>query len=421
MNRQDAASRYGQTVYLPKLKGSRAVPLRRRRLEARSGVGGYDENWLQQLLFETPEVLPIAEIDPAFAPAVPLCRELPTAAGPIDLAYVSEQGLLSIVECKLWRNPDARRVAVSQILDYAKEISRWSYEELNHAVRRAAKRPEGTNALFDLVHEQNDTIDEPTFVDDVTRNLESGRFLLLVVGDGIREGVERIADYLKQSAGIRFTFGLVELAIFDMPDGSASGIIVEPRVLARTFEIERAVVRLADAGVVVEDPPTTGPPSRDGGGRRKPITVGEFYEQIGRIDAALPERLRGFFDRCQRDGLGRDRLEVTLSRAAYILHWRQDDGRKVNFGTLFPNGDLYTNYIVASARERGDRQIGVDYLEAVARLVPGATVKMDGNDWTWCVVVGGRKPKIADVLDRSDEWLSAIERAIDAFNQLDED
>ena len=67
--------------YLPKLKGSRAVPLRRRRLEARSGVGGYDENWLQRLLFETPEVLPIGEIDPAFAPAVPLCRELPTAAG----------------------------------------------------------------------------------------------------------------------------------------------------------------------------------------------------------------------------------------------------------------------------------------------------------------------------------------------------
>ena len=280
---------------------------------------------------------------------------------------MSEQGLLSVVECKLWRNPDARRVAVSQILDYAKEISRWSYEELGDAVGRAAKRPEGANALFDLVKEKNDTIDEQTFVDDVTRNLRSGRFLLLVVGDGIREGVERIADYLTQSAGIRFTFGLVELAIFDMPDETAGGIIVEPRVLARTYEIERAVVRVADAGVVVEEPPTTGPPSRDGGGRRKPITVEEYYEQIGRIDPALSERLRGFFDRCQREGLGRDRLEVTLARASYILHWRQDDGRKVNFGTLFPNGDLHTNYIVDSARERGNQKIGVDYLEAVAR------------------------------------------------------
>ena len=379
-------------------------------------MSGYDENWLQQLLFETPEVLPIGEIDSAFAPAVPLCRELPTAAGSIDLAYVSEQGLLSIVECKLWRNPEARRVAVSQILDYAKEISRWSYEELNHAVRGAAKRPEDTNALFDLVREQNDTIDEQAFVDDVTRNLESGRFLLLVVGDGIREGVERIADYLKQSAGIRFTFGLVELAIFDMPDGLASGIIVEPRVLARTFEIERAVVRLADAGVVVEDPPSPGPPSPDGEGRRTPITEREFYAQIARVDATFPARLRSFFERCRRDG-----LEVTLSRASYILHWRRNDGRKVNFGTLFPNGDLYTNYIVESAKEIGDPQIGVDYLEAVARLVPDATLKRDGNYWTWCVVVGGRKPKIADVLKRSDEWLAAIGRTIVALNRLDEE
>ena len=416
MDRRNAASRYGQTFYLSASKGIRADPLRRIRFKAKSGVGGYDENWLQRLLFETPEILPFREFDPAFAHAVPLCRELPTAAGSIDLVYVSDQGLLSIVECKLWRNPEARRIAISQILDYAKEISRWSYEELNHAVCRATRRPANTNTLFDLVQEQNDTIDEQTFVDDVTRNLESGRFLLLVVGDGIREGVERIADYLKQSAGIRFTFGLVELAIFDMPDGSAGGIIVEPRVLARTFEIERAIVRLADAGVVVEDPPSTGPPSPDGGGRRTPITERGFYEQIERIDAALPARLRGFFERCQREG-----LEVTLSRASYILHWLRNDGRKVNFGTLFPNGDLHTNYIVESAKEIGDPQIGVDYLEAVARLIPGATVKKDGNYWTWCVVVGGGKPKIADVLKRSDEWLTATGRAIVAFDRFDDD
>jgi len=381
-------------------------------LDAGSGADGYDEDWLQRLLFETPEVLPIAEIDPAFAPAVPLCRELRTAAGRIDLAYVSEQGGLSFVECKLWRNPEARRIAVTQILDYAKEISRWSYQELSDAVGRAAKRPGTSNALFELVREQNDTIDEPTFVDDVTRNLESGRFLLLVVGDGIREGVERIADYLQQSAGIRFTFGLVELAIFEMPDESAGGIIVEPRVLAKTIEIERAVVRSADAGVVVEDPPSEGTVSPDSGDRRAPITETEFFEDIAEIDAALPERLRDFFERCRRDG-----LEVTLSRASYILHWLRDDGRRVNFGTLFPNGDLHTNYIVDSAKEIGDPQIGVDYLEAVASLIPRATVRMDGNYWTWCVVVDGRKPKIPDVLKRSDEWLDAIGRAIDAFRQ----
>lgn len=52
---------------------------------------------------------------------------------------------------------------------------------------------------------------------------------------------------------------------------------------------------------------------------------------------------------------------------------------------------------------------------------PGAPLKRDDNYWTWCVVVGGRKPKIADVLERSDEWLAAIGRTIVAFNRLDED
>ena len=398
----NASSRYGQTVYLPTLKGNRAVPLRKRSLTGESGGGEYNEDWLQRLLFETPEILPIGEIDPAFAPAIPLCRELPTAAGLIDLAYVSERGLLSIVECKLWRNPEARRDAVSQILDYAKEISRWSYDDLNKAVRRAAKLPDKANALFDLVRAQNDTIDEATFVDDMERSLASGRFLLIVVGDGIREGVERLADYLMQSAGIRFTFGLVELAIFDMPEGSAGGVIVEPRVLARTVEIERAVVRRADAGVVVEDPPP-------------PAQKAAFYEQIERIDATLPARLPGFFKRCEDLG-----LDVTETDAGLILHWPRNDGRKVNFGTLFPNGDLNTNYVVHSANEYGDPQVGVDYLDAVARLIPGATVKKDGNYWTWRVVVRGKKPKIADVLERSDEWLHAIGRTIDAFNRLDE-
>ena len=144
-------------------------------------------------------VVMLRKDDPAFAPATPLCRELPTAAGPIDLAYMSEEGRLSIVECKLWRNPEARRGAVSQILDYAKEISRWSYDELNDAVCRAARRSGNTNALFDIVRAQHDTLDEATFVDDVARSLTSGRFLLIVVGDGIREGVERIADYLNHA------------------------------------------------------------------------------------------------------------------------------------------------------------------------------------------------------------------------------
>ena len=111
---------------------------------------------------------------------------------------------------------------------------------------------------------------------------------------------------------------------------------------------------------------------------------------------------------------------MTLGGASFILHWYRQNGRKVNFGTLYPAGDLDTNYVVWNAEQCGNPQVGVDYLEALARLIPDATVKKVGNYWTWSVVVHGKSPTIASALDRSEEWLNAIDRTIDAFNRLAE-
>ena len=86
------------------------------------GSGTYDERWLQDLLLHHPNLIPADEVEPVFSGAVAVCRELPTRVGPLDLVYVNEHGLLTLVECKLWRNPEARRHVVGQILDYAQEI-----------------------------------------------------------------------------------------------------------------------------------------------------------------------------------------------------------------------------------------------------------------------------------------------------------
>ena len=155
---------------------------------------------------------------------------------------------------------------VAQILDYAKEIHGWSYERTGRSSTACAAREGGPSRLFDLVRDENENIDEAAFVDGVTRNLANGRFLLLVVGDGIREGVKRLAEYLQRLAGVQFTFGLVELAMFELPAASTpGGLIVEPRVLARTVEIERAIVRRADVGVAVEEPPARSTADTRGG------------------------------------------------------------------------------------------------------------------------------------------------------------
>lgn len=201
------------------------------------GIDSVSEATIQSLIFAHPACLPIREIDPLFCNPVPLCTELNTPAGPIDILMVTASGLPVLVECKLWRNPEGRREVVGQILDYAKELSRWSSSDLQREVSRRLKR-EG-NALLELVREAGHEVDEIEFNDALTANLRRGRFLLLIVGDGIREGVEAIAEYLQLHAGLHFTLGLVELPIFVVPGGNR---LVVPRVLARTHTLVRTVV-----------------------------------------------------------------------------------------------------------------------------------------------------------------------------------
>ncbi|WP_209440540.1 PDDEXK family nuclease [Paraburkholderia dilworthii] len=203
--------------------------------------GDYSEADLQRLIHAHPSCLPIAEIDAIFDDPIAICTELETTAGRIDNLMVTASGLPVIVECKLWRNPEARREVVGQILDYAKELTRWSSSDLQREVRQRLK-VDG-DPILKKVRAFAPTIDEIQFNDALTANLRRGRFLLLIVGDGIREGVEAISEYLQAHAGLHFTLGLVEMRMFLTPDG---GRLVVPRVLARTTVLTRTVVALPD-------------------------------------------------------------------------------------------------------------------------------------------------------------------------------
>ena len=101
--------------------------------------GSVSEEALCRLLFDFPETLPIAAIDASYAGAIPICQELRTPAGFVDALYVNPLGRTTLTEFKLWRNPQARREVIDQILDYAKELAQWSYEDLQRQVSIALK------------------------------------------------------------------------------------------------------------------------------------------------------------------------------------------------------------------------------------------------------------------------------------------
>ena len=195
----------------------------------------FDENRLRDILFRHAETLPLDEIDSAYETPVPVCRELGTRAGSVDALYLTPTGRIILAEFKLWRNPDARREVIGQILDYARVLASWSYEDLEREVRKRTKR-----SVFDIVSEAHGGVQEHIFVDAVARRLKRGEFLLLIIGDGIREGVEDIVSYVQEHSGLRFHLALVEAAVFTRVD--SEDLIIQPRVLARTELLPRTIL-----------------------------------------------------------------------------------------------------------------------------------------------------------------------------------
>lgn len=235
-----------------------------------------DEGWLQNLMFENPGILPINELDPGFGPLIPIGREIGTEVGPIDNLYISPNGMLTIVEAKLWRNPQARREVVGQIIDYAKELSHWHYQKLDEATQKASGKK-----LWELVNETNaPELSESQFIDTVARNLQAGRFLLLIVGDGIREEMERMAAFLQGTPQLRFSLAMIELQVYRF--SQSQDMLVIPFIVSRTKEISRAIVKVVgatgtkvDVSLDISDPDAT-PKTRS----RRTLTHEEFFEEL---------------------------------------------------------------------------------------------------------------------------------------------
>ncbi len=363
----------------------------------RVGFGSpeHNENFIQTLIFNSPQLLPVREIEPAFGSLVSVCTELPAKAGNIDNLYVTETGNLVIAECKLWRNPEARRQVVAQIIDYAHSMAAWSYSELEAAIH-SASTPEGKkidSALFALVSEDSD-LDEPSFVDAVSRNLRLGRILLLIVGDGIREGVETLAAYLQLHAGFHFSLGIVEMALFKLP---SEGFVVQPRILARTVNIERGIVRLIDGKVSIEPSPEAE------AAERRTISEGQLREGLENAAPVVAAALRQFEKAAEPLG-----VVVEAAPKSLQVRWRGPDDVDYGLGGIRPDGRLKTMSVNWKPSRLGKIDLSHAYLQRVAMLI-GGKVRQTSDPIGWYVEgAKSRLPDANDLLSRQDAWLEVI-------------
>ena len=150
------------------------------------------EAQLQRLLAEHPRLIPIPERRLLF-----LGSEVSNAAGMADLLYVDDDGLPTLVETKLLKNPGSRREVVGQVLDYAAALTEeW--------------QTRGGRSVEDLVSDLRDRAIEflgdedglEAWLASADRNLAQGRMRIILALDEAPGELVRLVRYLNDNSNL---------------------------------------------------------------------------------------------------------------------------------------------------------------------------------------------------------------------------
>ncbi len=389
----------------------------------------FRENWYQSLLFENPSLIPVDDIEPAFGPLIALARELHTGKGPVDIAYINPSGYITLVETKLWRNPEARRDVVAQIIEYATGMAKWTYADLCDEVRRARREatrpsmpsmPNESNGdpILPLMQDRPD-FDEANFIDKVSSNLRKGRFLLLIVGDGIQEGIEELAEAMQESPHLGFTLALVETAVYKFGE-NGEDFLVQPRVLVRTREIVRHVIEVRNehptAVVSVRRPEVDLGPKPP---RPRSITETAYYEQLERSAGKnATEFVRWLTGEVERT----PDLHMTWSKDGPAVWWmsESDSGNQAGFLRLRASGELSsTNWLPSFCAVNGlPLAIAENFQRGLMSLLPDTQLVERGNKgYTQIMGKDGNPAKFAPLAGKRHEFWELIGTATSALSK----
>ncbi|HFG0578674.1 TPA: hypothetical protein ACGFUY_002536, partial [Flavobacterium psychrophilum] len=371
----------------------------------------FQENWLQKIIHRNPQILPIDDIESGFAPLISLGREISTSVGYIDNLYISPNGYLTIVETKLWRNPEAKREVVGQIIDYAKELTNWNFTKLNDGVKNSSQLyNNNSKGIIELIKdfENIEEHEEYKIIDNIERNLKRGRFLLLIVGDGIRESVEEMVDFLSNTPQIQFTLGLVELQFYKNPNVEGE-LIAIPNLITRTREITRAIVKIENS--------TTGNVTIETDfieEKVKPITVrttiteDDFFEQLQQnTDYESAEFAK--------------HILATVKEKGYFVEWRQGafvakildpngSGSKITLFVTDRKGLFYLMQSGDQLKRLGmSNEISLVYAKNTSELVKGLFPHPNHSDcWNKYATIKEIKPVFAEFMNEVDNYVENI-------------
>ena len=360
---------------------------------------------LQTAMHHSPELLPVTKIDSSYAPLKSLGMEISN----IDNLFISPNGRITLVEAKLWRNPQATREVIAQTLDYAKRLNSWSYEELEKQAKRASKpAPLGNKSLYEFVKDAfpEDVPSEHEFIDAVQKTLREGRFLLLIVGDGIRENIEGMVDMLHNLPQMLFTFGLVEMQIYE--GEGINGKLYIPQLVTHTKEILRGVIKVAETGnVKITVDLDEDKKKQNNRTQAKPtLTESEFLNELQTDEAiSLFKSLLNFANE-----VGLTPVWLTSS-VSFRITTQNNKAQYLNLFGVNMRGNIYISCLPNQLKNLSlDSKIAIDMYEKLFPLFSnvGFNNKKDGFS---------RELKPSEVSDNYDEFTEIVKDTVDKIQR----
>jgi hypothetical protein len=249
------------------------------------------------------------------------------------------------------------------------------------------------SSLYELVATQfpEEVTSEADFTDAVQKTLRNARFMLLIVGDGIRENLEDILGLLHQQPQMLFTFGLVEMQIYECD--AVAGRLIVPQLVARTSEIVRAVVHVEGRGDVTVSVNLPTEPK----GKGTTLSEQEFLESVEDSEA------RDLFIKliAVAKEIGCIHCATRSISACMPFHNTGD----LHFFRLFDHGTIGMTRLGRQLHVRGlPEDLAWTFAREVAALFPDVNVKPDRPGLS-------RRLKAGEVAGKLDDFVAVYRRA----------
>jgi len=286
------------------------------------------EDHLQKYIDDNPESIPLYEIKEDIRVLV-LAREFNTDSGPIDAIGIDKDGDIYIIETKLYKNADKRKV-VAQALDYGASLWKSSidFSVFTQQIDAYLNKKSGQSTT-QKIKEFYEVSDEEvvTILEGVQDNLNHGKFKFVILMDQLDSRLKDLILFVNENS--KFDIYAVEFEYYKYDELE----IIIPKLYGAAVK--------KDIGVASH-------------GSNKLMTRDDFFNLALEFGQTTVDRLQTVYDLGQKEPFSYYWGTKTLSVRVSI------DGNQTKILEINPNGKFFVNFLEGDLRERLSKTLFAD-------------------------------------------------------------